>query len=86
MNLMIGLDGYTISSGIFPAYLQGREIISVPLAEKGRMHIGYMLMIYRTVCNQISSDVYELLRMLSLEECHIRKLLSRTTAFRLRAP
>ena len=41
MNLMIGLDGYTISSGIFPAYLQGREIISVPLAEKGRMHIGY---------------------------------------------
>ena len=45
-----------------------------------------VLMIYRTVCNQISSDVYELLRMLSLEECHIRKLLSRTTAFRLRAP
>ena len=43
VNLMIGLDGYTISSGIFPAYLQGREIISVPLAEKGRMHIGYVL-------------------------------------------
>lgn len=43
VNLMIGLDGYTISSGIFPKYLQGRQIISVPLAEKEKMHIGYVL-------------------------------------------
>lgn len=43
VNLMIGLDGYTISTGIFPAYLQGRRIISVPLAEKEKMHIGYVL-------------------------------------------
>ncbi|MDD6729754.1 MAG: LysR family transcriptional regulator [Eggerthellaceae bacterium] len=43
VNLMIGLDGYTISSGIFPTYLQGRQIVSVPLAEKERMHIGYVL-------------------------------------------
>ncbi|WP_440339280.1 LysR family transcriptional regulator [Megasphaera elsdenii] len=43
VNLMIGLDGYTISSGIFPKYLQGRQIISVPLAEKEVMHIGYVL-------------------------------------------
>ena len=43
VNLMIGLDGYTISSGIFPKYLQGRQIISVPLAEKEVMYIGYVL-------------------------------------------
>ena len=43
VNLMIGLDGYTISSGIFPKYLQGRQIISVPLAEKETMRIGYVL-------------------------------------------
>lgn len=43
VNLMIGLDGYTISSGIFPKYLQGRQIVSVPLAEKEKMHIGYVL-------------------------------------------
>ena len=43
VNLMIGLDGYTISSGIFPKYLQGQQIVSVPLAEKEKMHIGYVL-------------------------------------------
>ena len=43
VNLMIGLDGYTISSGIFPKYLQGRQIVSVPLAEKEKMRIGYVL-------------------------------------------
>ena len=40
---LIGLDGYTISSGIFPKYLQGKQIISIPLAEKEKMHIGYLL-------------------------------------------
>ena len=43
VNLMIGLDGYTISSGIFPKYLQGKQIISIPLAEKDKMRIGYLL-------------------------------------------
>ena len=43
VNLMIGLDGYTISSGIFPNYLQGRSIVSVPLKEKENMRIGYVL-------------------------------------------
>lgn len=43
VNFMIGLDGYTISSGIFPRYLHGDEIISVPLAEPEIMRIGYLL-------------------------------------------
>ncbi|MCR5786066.1 MAG: LysR family transcriptional regulator [Eubacterium sp.] len=43
VNLMLGLDGYTISSGIFPKYLQGDKIVSVPLGEKEEMHIGYVL-------------------------------------------
>lgn len=43
VNLMIGLDGYTISSGIFPKYLHGDSIISVPLDEDEIMHIGYIL-------------------------------------------
>ena len=43
VNLMIGLDGYTISSGIFPKYLQGKQIISIPLAEKEKMRIGYVM-------------------------------------------
>lgn len=40
---MICLDGYTISSGIFPKYLQGKQIVSIPLAEKEKMRTGYLL-------------------------------------------
>ena len=43
VNFMIGLDGYTISSGIFPKYLHGDSIISIPLAEQEIMQIGYLL-------------------------------------------
>ena len=31
-DFMVGLNGYTISSGMYPAYfLSGRKIISIPL-------------------------------------------------------
>lgn len=43
VNLMIGLDGYIISSGIFPKFLQGEDIVSVPLRENEMMRIGYVL-------------------------------------------
>ncbi len=43
VNFMIGLDGYTISSGIFPRYLHGDSIISIPLAEDETIRIGYIL-------------------------------------------
>jgi len=43
VNFMIGLDGYTISSGIFPRYLHGDGIVSIPLAERETMRIGYLL-------------------------------------------
>lgn len=31
VNFMIGLDAYTYSSGVFPEYLHGGDIISVPV-------------------------------------------------------
>jgi len=43
VNFMIGLNGYTISSGIFPNYLHGSSIISIPLEENETMHIGYII-------------------------------------------
>ena len=43
---MLGLNAYTISSGIFPKYLNGENIISVPLAENETMHIGYVQFLY----------------------------------------
>lgn len=40
---MIGSKGYTISSGIFPKYLQGDAIVSIPPEEDEVMRIGYIL-------------------------------------------
>ncbi|MCD7729039.1 MAG: LysR family transcriptional regulator [Clostridia bacterium] len=41
-NLLIGLDGYTISSGIYSADLNGENIVSVPLESGEHMQIGYI--------------------------------------------
>lgn len=43
VNFMIGLNAYTISSGIFPSYLHGVNIVSVPLTENVSMEIGYII-------------------------------------------
>ena len=40
INLMIGTDGYTISSGICPSYLSGDDIISIPLEVEEIIRIG----------------------------------------------
>lgn len=41
-NLLIGLDGYTISSGILSSDLNGTDIVSVPLESDEIMEIGYI--------------------------------------------
>ncbi len=41
-NLLIGLDGYTISSGILSKDLNGEEIVSIPLESSEKMQIGYI--------------------------------------------
>ncbi len=40
INLMVGTDGYTISSGMCPSYLQGEDIISIPLEVDEIIRIG----------------------------------------------
>ena len=40
VDLMIGTDGYTISSGICPSYLRGDDIISIPLTVDEVIRIG----------------------------------------------
>lgn len=42
LNLMRGLDGYTLCSGIICEDLNGSEYRAVPLAESERMRIGYI--------------------------------------------
>lgn len=41
-NLLIGLNGYTVCSGVIDQKLNGEDIIAVPLAEEGDMRIGYI--------------------------------------------
>lgn len=41
-NLLIGLDGYTISSGILSTDLNGENIVSIPLESDEQMEIGYI--------------------------------------------
>ncbi|MBO4493410.1 MAG: LysR family transcriptional regulator [Ruminococcus sp.] len=42
-NLLIGLDGYTISSGILSSDLNGSNIVSIPLESDEEMEIGYII-------------------------------------------
>ncbi len=42
-NLLIGLDGYTISSGILSEDLNGSNIVSIPLESDETMEIGYIV-------------------------------------------
>lgn len=39
-NLLIGLNGYTVCSGVIDEELNGKNIIAVPLEVEGDMHIG----------------------------------------------
>ncbi len=41
-NLLIGLDGYTICSGVIDEKLNGKDIVAVPLSEEGSMRIGIL--------------------------------------------
>ncbi|MEK8131552.1 LysR family transcriptional regulator [Paenibacillus filicis] len=41
-NLLIGLNGYTISTGVLSADLNGNEIIPVPLASDDTIHVGWI--------------------------------------------
>jgi len=41
-NLLIGLNGYTISSGVISEELNGKDIVAVPLDVRETMKIGYI--------------------------------------------
>lgn len=42
-NLLIGLNGYTVCSGVIDEELNGENIVAVPLTQEGSMHIGYVV-------------------------------------------
>ena len=68
-NLLIGLNGYTISSGILSSDLNGTNIVSIPLQSNETMEIGYISQTDRPLD--------------SVSECylaHLRKYVSDYTA------
>ena len=42
-NLLIGLNGYTVCSGVIDKKLNGKDIIAVPLEDESEMRIGYIM-------------------------------------------
>lgn len=42
LNLMVGLNGYTLCSGIISEELNGDSYVAIPLQESEKMHIGYI--------------------------------------------
>ena len=42
LNLLIGLNGYTVCSGVIDKKLNGKDIIAVPLADESEMRVGYI--------------------------------------------
>jgi len=43
VNFIIGLNAYTISSGVFPAYLHGNDIIAVQLDVDEKIEVGTIM-------------------------------------------
>ena len=60
-NLLIGLNGYTVCSGIIDEELNDKNIIAVPLDEEGEMHIGYITR-RRSVPSRLGSIYLEALK------------------------
>ena len=60
-NLIIGLDGYTISSGILSEDLNGSQIVAVPLESDEHMELGYVKRTDRPL-SSIAEHYLELLR------------------------
>ncbi|AJQ25650.1 LysR family transcriptional regulator [Pelosinus fermentans] len=66
VNFMIGLNGYTISSGVFPKYLHGEQIVSVPLNVDEKIKVG--VIIHKDVILTKLGEIYlEALRKIAEE-------------------
>lgn len=56
INLMIGVNGYTVATGIFPSYLHGDEIVAVPLDVDERIRIGVIT--HKDVSLTVLGEIY----------------------------
>ena len=42
LNIMVGLNGFTLCSGIISEELNGDDYVAIPLKESEKMRIGYI--------------------------------------------
>lgn len=69
-NLLIGLNGYTISTGVISQDLNGNNIISVPLQLEEEITIGYIIR-ENISLSKIALDYVELLKETLKEESNL---------------
>ena len=62
-NLLIGLNGYTICSGVFSEALNGNHIVAVPLDTNDYMQIGYI------THKRVEPDLLTLQYIQALKKC-----------------
>lgn len=61
-NLLIGMNGYTISSGVLNSNLNGEQIKAVRLQTEENMHIGYITNTKVTLSRLASSYIHMLIK------------------------
>ena len=65
-NLLIGLNGYTISTGVISHKLNSKDIVAVPLAVDERITVGYIT--HKNVKNSPLANIYIEYLKASIEE------------------
>lgn len=65
-NLLIGLNGYTISTGVISHKLNSKDIIAVPLKVDEQIHVGYIT--HKNVTNSTLANTYIQYLKESIEE------------------
>ncbi|MBP1930864.1 LysR family transcriptional regulator [Ammoniphilus resinae] len=55
-NLLIGLNGYTISTGVISHQLNSKDIVAVPLKVEERINVGYIT--HKTVTTSTLANIY----------------------------
>jgi hypothetical protein len=55
-NLLIGLNGYTISTGVISHKLNSKDIVAVPLLVDERINVGYIT--HKNVTNSKLANIY----------------------------
>ncbi|OXT18486.1 LysR family transcriptional regulator [Bacillus sp. OG2] len=55
-NLLIGLDGYTISTGVISHKLNSKDIIAIPLKVDEKINVGYIT--HKHVTNSPLANIY----------------------------